>query len=147
MHAQKRSAARSKRAARSTLSSSDPIRGCLGDLPAIAILPVAISSSLKINGVCKVFVLPIFPARRQTNVLNKVFWVTVRVLGFGCWASVHLSLLSDRNSCSNSAELCTTVGRSEDETDVVISKPDQFHKLRPYTTQRQTTINSITVQK
>ena len=46
---QKRSAARSKTAARSALSSSDPVRGCLGDLPAPAILPAAAmrSSSLK----------------------------------------------------------------------------------------------------
>ena len=42
---------------------------------------------------------------------------------------------------------CTTVEAREDETVVVISRPDHFHKLRSDTTQRQTTINSITVQK
>ena len=56
-------------------------------------------------------------------------------------ASVQLSLLSDSNSCSTSAEFCTTVETGEDETVVVISCPDHFHKLRPDTTQRETTIN------
>ena len=40
----------------------------------------------------------------------------------GGWASVQLSLLSDNNSCSTSAELCITVGRGESETGVVISR-------------------------
>ena len=57
-------------------------------------------------------------------------WITVGAHGFGCWAPVQLSLLSDSNSCSTSAELCITVGRGEDETGVVISQPDHFHKLR-----------------
>ena len=73
----------------------------LGDLPADAILPVAMS--------------------------------TVGVHGFGCWASVQLSLLNSSNSCSTSAELCTTVATEEDETVVVISCPD-FHKLCSDTT-------------
>ena len=47
---------------------------------------------------------------------------------------------------SNFAELCITVGRGEDETGVVISQLDHFHKLRFEHDQRQTTINSITVQ-
>ena len=34
-------------------------------------------------------------------------WITVGVHGFGCWASVQLSLLNSSNSCSTSAELCT----------------------------------------
>ena len=135
MHALKRSAARSERAAISTLSSSDPVRGCLlGDLPATAILPVAMSSSLKSS---------IGSSAGKLTCSAKP-WITVGVHGFGCWASVQLSLLSDSNSCSTSAELCI---RGEDETGVVISQPDHFHKLRSIQLSDKTTINSITVQR
>ena len=118
MHALKRSAVRSKRAAISTLSSSDPMRGrLLGDLPAAAMLPVAMSSSLKSS----------IGSSAGKHTCSAKPWRTVGVHGFGCWASVQLSLMSDSNSCSTSVELCTTVETGEDETVVVISHPDHFH--------------------
>ena len=133
MHALKRSAARSKRATKSILSSSDPVRGCfLGDLPADAILPVAMSTSLKSSIGSSVGKLT----------CSAKHWITVGVHGFGSCASVQLSLLNSSNSCSTSAELCTNVATEEDETVVVISCFDHFHKLCSDTTRRQTTINS-----
>ena len=44
-------------------------------------------------------------------------------------------------------ELCITVGRGDDETDVVISQSDHFPQTPFNTIPRQITINSITVQK
>ena len=84
--------------------------------------------------------------RNRAGAVGKQTCSAIGVHGFGCWASVQLSLLSDSNSCSTSAELCITVGRGESETGVVISQPDHSHKLRSYTTQ-QTTINCVTVQR
>ena len=138
MHALKRPAARSNRAAISTSCSSVPVRGCLlRDLPPTTILPIAMSSSLKSSIGSSVGKLT----------CSAKPWRTVGVHGFGCWASVQLSLLSDSYSCSTSAELCNTVGRGKDKTSVVISQPDHFSQTPFNTIPRQTTINSITAPR
>ena len=100
-------------------------------------LPVAMSSSLKSS----------IGSSASKHTCSAKPRITVGVHGFGCWASVQLSLQNDSNSCSTSAELCITVGRG-DETDVVISQSDHFPQTPFNTIPRQRiTINSITVQR
>ena len=127
----------SKRAAISTHSSSDPVRGCLlWDLPAAAILPVAMSSSLNSSIGSSVGKLT----------CSAKPWITVGVHGFGCWASVQLSLLSDSNSVLHFRRTlyhCWKRRRRNWRRD---QSPWSLPQTPFNTTQRQTTVNSITKQ-
>ena len=151
MHALKRSAARSKRAARSTLSSSDPVRGCLGDLPATAILPAAaMRSSLKSfigsMGSAKSlssseFLLSVGRQMCLSKVLSNSWSTRIQRLG------VCPAVTAERQQFV--LHLCRALYHRRKRRNRNWRRdqsPDHSHKLRPLTTQ-QTTINSITVQR
>ena len=151
MHALKRSAARSKRAARSTLSSSDPVRGCFGDLPATAILPAAaMRSSLKsfigsMGSAKSLSCSSVSPVRRQADVFSKVLsnsWST-RIQRLGVCPAVTAERQQFVLHLCRALYHRRTRRKRNWRRD---QSPDHSHKLRPFTTQ-QTTINSITVQR